>query len=400
MNKLHAFKTLQALYHNLPFEAPLAWSQLSHQKLRLLIALSGIAFANILIFMQLGFRALFTEGATLIADNLQGDLFVLSPQTNYLGAGNFPRVQLYRVAAIEGVELVRPVYVSYGRWSYSKKIKTWSGQVLAFNPSHPVFNLPEANQQLWKLKLPNTVLVDRQSKPTDFGPVAQRFKTDGPFSALLNNRQVQVVGLFSLGSSFFRSDGNIIMSETNYQTLFGADALTKVSVGVVKLKPGANVAAIRAALAAEVPAVQVFNHKELVTKDLSFQEQNPAGSIFAFGAVMGFIVGVVVVYQVLYADVTDHLPEYATLKAMGYSDGALLIVIFQEALILGVMGFLPGFVASLGMYNFLAGLTRLALVMRVDVAVTVFLLTLMMCTFSAAIASSKLRSADPADVFS
>jgi putative ABC transport system permease protein len=400
MKKLHALKTLQALYHNLPFEAPLAWSQLSHQKLRLLIALSGISFANILIFMQLGFRALFTEGATLIADNLQGDLFVLSPQTNYLGAGNFPRVQLYRVAAIEGVESVMPVYVSYGRWSYSKKIKTWSGQVMAFNPNHPVFNFPEANQQLWKLKLPNTVLVDRQSKPTEFGPVADRFKTDGPFSVLLNNRQVQVVGLFSLGSSFFRSDGNVIMSETNYQALFGADVLNKVSVGVVKLKPGANVAAIRAALAAEVPAVQVFNHKELVTKDLSFQEQNPAGSIFAFGAVMGFIVGVVVVYQVLYADVMDHLPEYATLKAMGYSDGALLIVIFQEALILGVMGFLPGFVASLGMYNFLAGLTRLALVMRVDVAVTVFILTLMMCTFSAAIASSKLRSADPADVFS
>jgi putative ABC transport system permease protein len=400
MKKLHALKTIQTLYHNLPFEAPLAWSQLSHQKLRLLIALSGISFANILIFMQLGFRALFTEGATLIADNLRGDLFVLSPQTNYLGAGNFPRVQLYRVAAIEGVESVMPVYVSYGRWSYSKKIKTWSGQVMAFNPSYPVFNFPEANQQLWKLKLPNTVLVDRQSKPTEFGPVAQRFKTDGPFSVLLNNRQVQVVGLFSLGSSFFRSDGNVIMSETNYQALFGADVLNKVSVGVVKLKPGANVAAIRAALAAEVPAVQVFNHKELVTKDLSFQEQNPAGSIFAFGAVMGFIVGVVVVYQVLYADVMDHLPEYATLKAMGYSDGALLIVIFQEALILGVMGFLPGFVASLGMYNFLAGLTRLALVMRVDVAVTVFILTLMMCTFSAAIASSKLRSADPADVFS
>jgi putative ABC transport system permease protein len=402
MNKLHALKTLQTLYRNLPFEAPLAWSQLSHQKLRLLIALSGISFANILIFMQLGFRALFTEGATLIADNLQGDLFVLSPQTNYLGVGNFPRVQLYRIGAIEGVESVFPVYVAYGKWSYSKEIKTWSGQIIAFNPSRPVFNLPEVNQQLWKLKLPNTVLVDRQSKPTDFGPVAQRFKADGAFSALLNNQQVQVVGLFSLGSSFFRSDGNVILSETNYQRFFGDDddPLNRVSVGVVKLKPGANVAAIRAAIAADVPAVQAFNHKELVAKDLNFQEQNPAGSIFAFGAVMGFIVGVVVVYQVLYADVTDHLPEYATLKAMGYSDGALLIVIFQEALILGVMGFLPGFVASLGMYNFLAGLTRLALVMRVDVAVTVFVLTLMMCTFSAAIASSKLRSADPADVFS
>jgi putative ABC transport system permease protein len=398
--KLPILKTLQSFYQTLPFEAPLAWSQLSHQKLRLLIALSGISFANILIFMQLGFRALFTEGATLVADNLQGDLFLLSPQTNYLGAGNFSKVQLYRAASIEGVAEVIPVYVVYGRWSYSKKESTWSGQVLAFNPSRPIFNLPEANQQLWKLKLPNTVLVDRQSKPADFGPVTQRFMKDRPFPSLLNNRRVQVVGLFSLGSSFFRSDGNVIMSETNYQALFGADVLNKVSVGIVRLKPGANPAAVRAALTQEVPAVQTFNHAELVAKDLSFQEQNPAGSIFAFGAVMGFIVGVVVVYQVLYADVMDHLPEYATLKAMGYSDGALLLVIFQEALILGVMGFVPGFVASLGMYQFLAGLTRLALVMRVDVAVTVFVLTLVMCTFSAAIASSKLRSADPADVFS
>lgn len=398
--KLPILKTIRSFYQTLPFEAPLAWSQLSHQKLRLLIALSGISFANILIFMQLGFRALFTEGATLIADHLQGDLFLLSPQTNYLGAGNFSKVQLYRAASIDGVAEVIPVYVVYGRWSYSKKESTWSGQVLAFNPSRPIFNLPEANQQLWKLKLPNTVLVDRQSKPTDFGPVAQRFMKDGAFPSLLNNRRVQVVGLFSLGSSFFRSDGNVIMSETNYQALFGADVLNKVSVGVVRLKPGANPAAVRAALTQEVPAVQAFNHAELVAKDLGFQEQNPAGSIFAFGAVMGFIVGVVVVYQVLYADVMDHLPEYATLKAMGYSDGALLLVIFQEALILGVMGFAPGFVASLGMYQFLAGLTRLALVMRVDVAVTVFVLTLVMCTFSAAIASSKLRSADPADVFS
>ena len=394
------FKTVQSLSQGLPVEAPLAWSQLSHQKLRLLIALSGISFANILIFMQLGFRALFTEGATLIADNLQGDLFLLSPQTNYLGAGYFSRVQLYRAASIEGVSEVIPVYVAYGRWSYAKKVSTWSGQVLAFNPNRAIFNLPEANQQLWKLKLPNTVLVDRQSKPTDFGPVASRFQKDGAFPALLNNRRIQVVGLFSLGSSFFRSDGNIILSETNYQTLFGAGALDKVSVGVLRLKSGVNPKAVRMTLQAEVPAIQVFNHQELVAKDLSFQEQNPAGSIFAFGAAMGFIVGVVVVYQVLYADVMDHLPEYATLKAMGYSDRALLLVIFQEAIILGVLGFIPGFVASLGMYQFLAGLTRLALVMRFDVALTVFVLTVLMCTLSAAIASSKLRSADPADVFS
>ncbi len=385
---------------DLPFESPLAWSQLSHQRLRLLVAMGGIAFANILIFMQLGFRALFTEGATLIADNLQGDLFILNPQTDYLGAGNFSRVQLYRVAAIEGVKSVTPVYVDYGRWSYSKKIATWAGQVLAFNPSQPIFKLEEANEQLWKLKLPNTLLVDRQSKPTDFGPVAQRFEEEGQFSALLNNQRVEVVGLFTLGGSFFRSDGNIIMSEANYQKLFGPAALEDVSVGVITLEPGVDPASIKAAIAANIPAVKGFSHEELIAQDLKFQDRNPAGAIFSFGAVMGFIVGVVVVYQVLYSDVTDHLPEYATLKAIGFSDGSLLIVIFQEAIILGVMGFLPGFGASLWMYQFLAGLTRLELVMQTSVVITVFLLTILMCLISAAIASSKLRAADPADVFS
>jgi putative ABC transport system permease protein len=131
-----------------------------------------------------------------------------------------------------------------------------------------------------------------------------------------------------------------------------------------------------------------------------FQETNPTGPIFGFGALMGIIVGVVIVYQVLYADVSDHLAEYATLKAMGYSDWALLGVIFQEAIILGVLGFVPGFGASIAMYQFLGGLTRLDLIMTPEVAITVFVLTIGMCVISAAIASGKLRSADPADVFS
>ena len=114
---------------------------------------------------------------------------------------------------------------------------------------------------------------------------------------------------------------------------------------------------------------------------------------------MGFIVGIVVVYQVLYADVNDHLSEYATLKAIGYSDLALLKVIFVEAGILAVLGFIPGFGISVWMYGFLGQLTRLDLIMTPEIAVTVMVLTIVMCMASAAIASGKLRSADPADVF-
>ena len=114
---------------------------------------------------------------------------------------------------------------------------------------------------------------------------------------------------------------------------------------------------------------------------------------------MGFVVGVVIVYQILYTDVSDHLPEYATLKAIGYSDWILLGVILQEALILAILGFIPGYFASYGVYQLLVVITRVPLTMKAAVAVQVFILTLVMCSLSGVIAMNKLRSADPADVF-
>ena len=121
--------------------------------------------------------------------------------------------------------------------------------------------------------------------------------------------------------------------------------------------------------------------------------------VLNFGAMMGFIVGVIVVYQVLYSDVLEHLPEYATLKAMGFADGALLRVVLQEAMILAVLGFVPGCAASVGVYSLLSSLTKIPLSLRPDVMVQVFILTIVMCMGAGGIATQKLRQADPADVF-
>jgi putative ABC transport system permease protein len=241
-------------------------------------------------------------------------------------------------------------------------------------------------------------LYDRQAKPA-FGPIPEVFNRKGQVSSLVNNRRIQVVGLFSLGNSFFLGGGNFLMSETTYASIRGDNALSQVGVGIVRLAPGANVAAVHAAINQNVPGVKALTHQELIAKELKFQESTAVGPIFGFGVIMGFIVGVVVVYQVLYADVSDHLAEYATLKAMGYSDLRLLMVIFQESAMLAVLGFIPGFGISLWMYSFLGGLTRLELIMTPDIVILVFTLTLVMCLLSAVIASGKLRSADPADVF-
>ncbi|WP_157260041.1 FtsX-like permease family protein [Chamaesiphon minutus] len=230
--------------------------------------------------------------------------------------------------------------------------------------------------------------------------------TESTTSVMVNNQRIVVNGLFSLGCSFFLSQGNIIASDRTYAEMFGASSLEQVTLGIIHVKPGTNLIALQQGIAKAVPGVKALTHQELQTRELAFQDTNSSSTIFNFGAVMGFIVGVAIVYQVLYSDVSDHLSEYATLKAIGYSNRLLLLVIFQEALFLAVLGYIPavlgyipGFIATLGMYQLLTNLTRLELVMTVNLALTVFILTLAMCLISAAIASNKLRAADPADVF-
>jgi putative ABC transport system permease protein len=114
---------------------------------------------------------------------------------------------------------------------------------------------------------------------------------------------------------------------------------------------------------------------------------------------MGFMVGVIIVYQVLSTDVNDHMAEYATFKAMGYGNGYLLTVVFEEAVILAVLGFIPGMAVSLGLYHLTRNATNLPMYMTLARATFVLVLTIVMCMISGAIATRKLQAADPADIF-
>ena len=380
-------------------ERPLAWAQLSHQKVRTGVAMGGIAFANVLIFMQLGFVNLFAGGAILLPKHLQGDIFITNTEAKLINSfSTFDRTRLYQAAAFDGVISVEPLYLKYGTWAYNKETLSYQTRVFAYNPQIQIFDLPEVNRQQSKLREPFTVLFDRLSR-SQLGPIPAQIEAKPTTSAMLNNQRLVVNGLFSLGSSFFLSEGNIIISDRTYAEIFGSSSLEQVSLGIIRVKPGTDIITLKQGIEKAVPGIRAITHQELQTRELQFQDTNPSSTIFNFGALMGFIVGVAIVYQVLYSDVSDRLSEYATLKAIGYSDRSLLIVIFQEALFLAVMGYIPGFIATLGMYQLLTILTRLELIMTINLALTVFILTLAMCLISAAIASNKLRAADPADVF-
>jgi putative ABC transport system permease protein len=379
-------------------ERPLAWAQLSHQKVRTGVAMGGIAFANVLIFMQLGFVNLFAGGAILLPKHLNGDLFLINPDAIFIGADTFDLTRLYQAAAFDGIIAAEPLYMKRGVWAYNRETISYDTRVFAYNPQLKIFDMPELNRQQFKLREPFTVLFDRLSR-SELGPIPSQMATKSTTTAMLNHQRVIVNGLFSLGCSFFLSEGNIITSDRTFAEMFGANSLEQVSLGIIRVKPGTDLIALKQGIEQAVPGIKVLTHQELQSKELKFQDTNPSSTIFNFGAIMGFIVGVAIVYQVLYSDVSDHLSEYATLKAIGYSNRSLLLVIFQEALFLAILGYIPGFIVTLGMYQLLTTLTKLELIMTVNLALTVFILTLAMCLISAAIASNKLRAADPADVF-
>lgn len=404
---------LKSLSTYLQASKPLGWSQLSHQKVRMAVAMTGVAFSNILIFSQLGLRALLFDGITLLPENLKGDLFLLSSYAPILEQSAFPRVYLYQADAIAGVASASPLYVKEANWVNPQDLLRQDGgpeksleinffpnvvKILAFNPAQPVLNMPEVNQQLERLNFPGSVLFDRLAQ-SQLGPISQLFNEQGEVSTVMNNRRTHVVGLFSLGSTFF-DKGHVIMSDWNYARWFEEKSLGKVTIGILTLEPGVNPATVQKQMRSSLPKdVKVLTRQELLEAEQNFRAQYPEGKILNFGAVIGFIVGVVVVYQVLYMDVSDHLPEYATLKAMGYSDVSLLVVVLQEAVILAVLGFIPGYITSHWMYGLLTSLTKIPLTMRPEVVLQVFILTMVMCVTSGAIAVNKLRSADPADVF-
>lgn len=380
-------------------KTPLAWLQLIKTKSRLAVALAGIGFADMLMFVQLGMLDALLSGATQAHQNLQADLVLTNPQFQTLfNIKNFPRERLQQTLAYDGVQSVRPLYISLAQWRNPETRLERGILVWGIDPANPPFQFPEVNQNLEGIKLLDRALFDRASRP-EYGPIPDLFKQQGMVEAQVNKQTIQTIGLFTLGASF-GADGNIITSDATFLKLFPERQPHQIDVGLINLKPGTDVQKIQQQLKAGLPNdVKVLTPTEFAKIEIDYWQSQGVGFIFGMGVVVGFIVGTVIVYQILYTDVADHLPEYATLKAMGYTDGYLLGALMQEALILAVLGYIPGFLLSLGLYQLTYAATLLPVAMKIDRALLVMLLTVFMCGVSGAIATRKLRSADPADVF-
>jgi len=381
-------------------KTPLAWLQLKKEKTRLLVAIAGIGFADMLMFVQLGFQDALYDSAIQTQRRLQADLVVINRQFESLATlKSFPRERLYQTLSYDGVTSVSSIYIGRGEWKNPANRVDRSILIWGVDPNAASFAVPEIQQNVKQLQMLNYALFDRASRP-EYGLIADTVQKQGSVEVEVNRQNIQVVGLFTIGASF-AADGNVITSDSTFLKLFPDRKPDKIEIGLIQLKPGVNPETVKATLMAGLPNdVRVMTPEEFAEVEKYYWEsQGAIGFIFGLGVIVGFIVGIVIVYQILYTDVANHLPEYATLKAMGYSDHYLLNVLLQEALLLALMGFIPGFLISIGIYQLAYAAIMMPIGMKIERAVLVLVLTFVMCGASGAIAMQKLRSADPADVF-
>jgi putative ABC transport system permease protein len=379
---------------------PLAWLQLIKQKGRLSAAVAGIAFAVILAMVQLAFEGALYTSVTLLYSHLTTDLVLISPRYQcIIATENFPERRLYQALAVDGVDSISSLYMSQAVWKNPVNHHERQIFVVGFKPQPDRFDLPVVNSNLEQISEPGKLLFDEGSRP-EFGPVGKLFRNDGTVVTELSHRRVEVVGLFRVGASF-ANDGNIITSDTNFLQLVPYRKFGIVDVGLIKLKAGTDPEAVRETLTARLPDdVLVLTKQGFLNREMNYWGASlPIGFIFRASVIMGLVVGAVIVYQILYSDVSEHLSEYATLKAIGYSDRALIWVVLQEALILSLLGFLPGLLLSEVVYVVVRSATVLPVTMTLLRIAVVYPLVALMCTVSGLLAVFKLRSADPAEIF-
>jgi len=391
---------MTAFLTNLLGRLPIGWLQLTHNRTRLAAAIAGVAFANILIFMQLGFRGALIESIRLPYEAFNAQIIVSGSDMNTLSDGSpLPRQRMFEALSVEGVASATPLYLAKLDWKQADGTER-SMDLFGVDPAARTFRLDEVNDQLAQLSLPDFTVIDRKTRNVDPQIFADlnagkqyRFETRG--------RTLTVFDTFEIGGGF-AADGYMVVSDQTFLKLYPQRVSGAPNHILITILPGYDAEEIVKKLEHRLPAYDALPQtvEQAILRDQNFQTtQRPVGLIFGFGVAIGVLVGIIIVYQVLSTDVADHLREYATFKAIGYPQSFFLSIVFEEALILALFGFIPGILISMGLYAIVAQVTGLPIMMPPMRPLYVLMGTFAMCGLSGAIATRRLANANPADLF-
>lgn len=386
------------------FKSSIAWKNLLHNQQRFFTALFAISFAVFLMFSQIGFRNALLDSSVEFIQKLNADL-IMSSQRRYFSAieQRFKKNRLYQARGFEGVKTAYPLYITIGIWKSKQGMRERPIRVFGFNLANSAFLIPAVQEFANALQIPDTLLADKKSRKA-FGTMKKGVIAE------LSNRRIKVIGIFELGTDFI-ADGNLIMSDQNFLRIFAEhpsgfegktrSSLDEVDLGLLKASKGTDINSLVEVLNKLLPPdVVVYTKRNYIEQELKYWNQaTPVGFVFALGTAIGFVVGVIVVYNIIYTDIEDNLSQYATLRAMGYSSSYLLSVVCLESFLISILGFFPGLCSSVLIYRLIANATGLLMRMSFSVIALVLILTIIMCMFAGLIAATKLKNIDPAEVY-
>lgn len=365
---------------------------LLHERSRLLASIGGIGFALLLMLLQLGFRNALLDSALELLRRLDADIIVMSKEKRpFLRRDRMPMERLYQALSVEGVASAHPLWLTLLHWKNLEDGTLRPIRVIGFDPERPAFLIDEVNAASRLLLRRGTALLDSRSRKS-YGRL-------GPGEAQVARRRIEIVGTFPLGTDF-EVDGNLIVSDETWFNLTRASQ-QRVELALLKLTPGADKSEVLSGLRAVLPTdVGAFSKQQLVERDLEYWKKGtPISIILLVGVALGFAVGVVICYQILYTDVLDHLAEFATLKATGYSDRYIQCVVIIEAWVLSFLGFFPAVALGWALLWLLAFVSGLPAALGADDIVAVGLLSLGMCSLAGMLALRKVRLLEPAELF-
>jgi putative ABC transport system permease protein len=374
------------------------------------------------MFMQYGFRNALLDSSALLIERFDADLVVVSSRGKTIATNeSFSRRQLLRAGGVPSVRSVVPLYIESNlsvMRNTSPELQDRrpgrSLRVIGLEANDEPLLIPELDPAPGRpgsfaaaLKEPGTALYDRHSMPDRTRPTSSLFGPLEPgLETELAGRRLRLIGGFELGIDF-NSEGTLIVGRETFANLlrlpyYPGDPFDQIQIGLIRTEPGASVADVQRQLRGTLvdDDVEVLTKEELLEREKDYwRDETPIGFVFGLGVAIGFLVGIVICYQILSSDVADHLAEYATLRAIGYPGRYLNLVVFEEGLLLALGGYLPGLALSAVMYWYLHAQTGLPLRLTVGRAAYIFVLTVAMCSVSAWLALRKAREADPAEVF-
>jgi putative ABC transport system permease protein len=383
-----------------PLGIPLSWLQLIGERKRFAAAIAGVTFAVTLMMYQMGIYVAIFEKVVYPHRAMRGGLVMTSRDYNNLFSNSpFSIRRLEQALSIDGVESIAPVYLNGTNMRNPETLQNMRIFVFGIRPSQNPFNLPEVERNLDLLSTEDDVLFDRKGLK-EYGPVERLVNENSRLDTELGGEHMVIRGLFTMGGTI-SSGGHIIAGEEAFFHIFPQHPRNMITAGMIMLRSNADPDRVKEQLCASLPNdVTVWKHEEFVDEEKSFwNTRSPLAFIFLGTMLVAMIVGAVIVYQILYTDVNDHIHEYATLKAIGAGDRFFLVLILQQAVILMVCGFIPGTLITALLYAFTRSKAAMPAYLSFNIMSIVFLLALAMCSLSGILALRKLRKADPADVF-